>query len=237
MNRSLKVFVATVLALSLCLSFGSAFAKKENKPPKPTKPPRVVVESIALSLVNKAGATLTPDAGGTYTVVTGQKYIVKADVTPAGTKDKLRWRSTRPGVANVNSRGNVFCVRPGTATITAASKSGKVKQSIVLNVKANMASFDATADKAVKKIYLKGRSLMIDVVLVNAGAEPLRRAPELKFFLKLAGESDYAELGVKTGRLQRAIAAGATGTASYKVKTVDPRTIWLLDASAYCEAP
>jgi hypothetical protein len=110
-----------------------------------------VVTSIELSLTDRANNPFTPDGVDTYTVVTGQRYVAKATVTPAEAKAALRWRSSRPGVANVDSRGNVFCVRPGTAIITAASKSGAVRKSITLNVMKNMAEFAVTDNLAVKR--------------------------------------------------------------------------------------
>jgi hypothetical protein len=234
MNRSLKVFVATMLALSLCLSFGSAFAKKENKPPKAPKP---AVTSIELSLTDRKNVAFTPVAANTYTVVTGQKYVAKATVTPAEIKESLRWRSSRPGVANVDSRGNVFCVRPGQATITVSNKSGTVTKSIALNVEKNMASFNVSEHKAVKKIYLKGNILCMDVVLVNSSTEAMTAAPNLEFFLKLPGENEATSQGVKTGRLRAPIAAGATGNAVYRIKKVKAGTISLPGATASCTTP
>ncbi len=234
MNRMFRVFVVTVLALAISMSFCSALAKRDNKPPKPTKP---AVESIALTLVNRAGTLLTPGTDGSYAVVTGQKYTIKAEVTPSTAKPWLRWRSSKHSIANVDGRGNVFCAKSGTATITVSDKTGKIKQTIVLNAHANMATFDVSTDKAIKQIYLKGRNIMIDVVLENTGTEPLEEAPGLKFSLKLAGETNFTDLGVKSGHIRREIAAGAFGTATYKVSKADPRTICLIGATALCEVP
>lgn len=233
MNRSFKVLVVTMLALSLSLSFGSAFAKKENKPPKAPKP---TVTSIDLSLIDRAGTPLTQPVADTYTVVTGQKYVAKASVLPEGIKTSLRWRSSRHGVANVDNRGNIHTVRPGTATISVANKNGTVKKSIILNVQPNIATFNVTEDKAVQKIYLKGKYLYIDVLIVNNSTETLATAPDLKVTLTLA-RGTSPDPSVKSGRLRREIPAGGTGTAVYKIMKVDPRTIWLLDATASCVTP
>jgi hypothetical protein len=112
-----------------------------------------------------------------------------------------------------------------------------VKESIVLNVEANVATFTASTYPSVQKIYLAGRSIMMDVVLENTGTEPMRKAPKLKFGLKLADQGAYTDLGVKSGRVRRSIAAGATGIATYKVGKANPRTISLIGAEATCEVP
>lgn len=234
MNRSFKVFVATVLALSLCLSFGSAFAKKENKPPKaPAPTPTITITELSLS--NIARELLTPDTGVTYTVVTGQKYLAKATVSA---KTSLRWRSSKPGVANVDGRGTIHCVRPGSARITVSNRSGTASAFIDLVVQKNMTVFDgATDNNSVKRIYLNGKNLMVEVVIVNSSTtETLEVAPDLKITLTLS-RGTSPEPGVKTGHLRDEIPAGGTGTAVYKIGKVDPRTIWLLNATALCETP
>lgn len=234
MNRSFKVFVATVLALSLCLSFGSAFAKKDNKPPKaPAPTPTITITELSLS--NIAKDFLTPNGDATYTVVTGQKYLAKATVSA---KTSLRWRSSKSSVANVDSRGTIHCVKPGSARITVSNKSGTASAFIDLVVQKNMTVFDgAIENNSVKKIYLKGKNLMVDVVIVNSSTtEILEVAPDLKFFLTLKGV-EYPDHEVKTGHLRSEIPAGGTGTAVYKIGKVDPRTIWLLNATATCTAP
>ena len=231
MNRGFKVFIVTVLALALSLGiFGTAMAKKPNKPQKTPKP---AITEIQLSLTYRAGTLLSLNSDNKYDVVSGHKYVAKAAALPTGIKEKLRWRSSKYGVANVDSRGNIHCVRPGSATITVSNKSGTVKSSIDLVVNANMISFEGNADRTVSKIYLKGKYLYIDVVIANQTAETLETAPKLNFTLKLDGK-EYSDL-VKSGRLRSEIAANATGIAVYKIMKVDPRTASLLGASAQCK--
>jgi hypothetical protein len=140
-------------------------------------------------------------------------------------------------VVSVSNKGALYCNKPGKAVITVSNKKGSAKQSITINVLANIATFVTTADKTVTRIYLKGSSLMMDVILVNSDPEAaLTAAPALSFFLKY-GDGNYTSLGVKSGRLKSAIPAGGNGIASYRIGRVDPKTINLLNASAYCQQP
>ncbi len=237
MNRSIKALVVAVLALAVGMSFVTAFAQKNGTHAKPTKAPQVTIEGIALSLTDKEGNLLTAGDDGSNTLVGGRRYIIKATTTPETTNPSLRWRSNKPSVASVSNRGVVYCNRSGTAIITVSNKSGSVSETITLNVKKNMTDIDTTANKTVKKIYLKGNNLCMDVVLVNSTAEAIETAPDLNFFLKLFDATSYTDLGVKSGHLRKTIAAGETGTAVYKIQKVNSRTIWLLGASANCQLP
>jgi hypothetical protein len=236
MNRSFKTLVVTMLALSLSLSFGTALAKQKKQTPK--KPAQVAVETLTISLTDKAGNTLSADAStGAYALISGHRYLIKAAVTPEGAKSALRYRSNKPRVASVSNRGVVYVNRAGTAAITVTAKNGAVKQTITVNVAANVATFDTTADKTVKRIYLKGNILCMDVVLVDSSTEAMTAAPDLEFFLKLPGESDATSQGVKSGRLRAPIAAGESGTAVYRIKKVNSGTISLPGATASCTMP
>ncbi len=236
MKRSFKVLVAMVLALALSLSFATAFAKKESKPPKPTKAPQVAVTGLKLSLYDRQNNVLSPDDGTAYSAVRGWKFIAKATIEPSGAKASLRWRSSKPSVASVNSRGVINCNRMGTADITVSTKSGDWKQTITLIVKENATTFTTTADKTIKKIYLRGNYVCADVVLVNLGPEVLETAPSLVFTLKLANESSATNLGTKTSELRKPIPAGESGIATYKLKKVGAKTTWLINAEASCSA-
>ena len=238
MNRVLKTLVLTTLVLSIRLGFGTALAKKKTTPRSQNQAAaQTAVESIALTLTDSQGNTLAPAGTGEYTVVTRHRYLVTAVIEPATAKASLRWRSSKPSVVSVNSRGVLHCNRTGTAVISASTKNGAVKRTITLTVGANTATFETAADRAVKRIYLKGNSLMMEVVLFNSTSEALSSAPDLAFFLKLSGESDYASLGVKSGKLRKAIPAGETGVAVYRIKRVNAKTILLPGAEAHCRAP
>ncbi len=57
----------------------------------------------------------------------GEKYVLKATVT--GTSSKVKWSSSRPGIASVNSSGVVTGVKPGTCYVYAkvGGKSARCK--------------------------------------------------------------------------------------------------------------
>lgn len=237
MNRSMKTLVATVLVLSLILSLGTAVAQKKQKQPKVTP---AAITSIDLSISDQQGNPVSPDTtgGDVYTVISKHRYILKATHTPDTAKASLRWRSSKPRVVSVNNRGVLYCNRPGTADITVSTKNGAVTKKITLNVSANMTTIVTTADKTVSKIYLRGNNLFMDVVLVNSTTEVMETAPSLEFFLKLYGETTFTSQGVKSGHIRGdSIAAGATGTASYKIKKVNLKTINLVNAEAECKEP
>lgn len=241
MNRTCRMLVAAVLALVLSLSFGTAFAKNGNaNPGKPHshKPTQTAIDSITLTLTDRSGNAISPDViSGEYTVVTKHRYLAAAAIAPSNAKRELKWKSSKPSVVSVNGKGALYCNKPGKAVITVSCKKSAVKQSIVVNVRANEAVFNTAENRTVKRVYLSGSRLMMDVVLVNSTEETMTAAPDLAFFLKLSGESDFTALGVKSGHLRRAIAAHETGTAVYRIKKVDPKTISLLNASANCQLP
>ena len=55
--------------------------------------------------------------------------------------------------------------------------------------------------------------------------------------MKLYGESEETALGAKSGRIRKAIPAGASGTAVYKIGKINARKVSLLGATAYCKEP
>lgn len=65
-------------------------------------------------------------------IISSKEYIKKgktrslyATLTPSDTTDKITWSSSNKKVAQVNTKGKVKGLKPGTATITAKTSSGK----------------------------------------------------------------------------------------------------------------
>ncbi len=236
MNRSLKTLVVTVLALAMLINAGVAFAKPNNpNKPQKTPAPKAQITGVTLTLFDAAGNSLSSD--GEYTIVSGLRYRVSAAVEPAGAKAHLTFRSSKPRVASVSNKGVIYCNKPGKATISVTARPGGIKQSLVINVVANAVSFETTADRTIRKLYLKGNTLYADVVLFNGSNEALKAAPSLAFFLKLSAESEETALGTKPGRIRKAIPAGESGIAVYKIGKINARKVSLLGATAYCKEP
>ena len=229
MKRSYKVFVAVILALSLCLSFGSAFAKKENKPPKSPAPAVTISEFTLSDRIGTLSPVVTEGSPDTYSLVTGQKYVAKA-VLSSGSRKSLRWRSTKSSVARVDSKGNIKCARSGDATITVSDKSGAVLKSFNLEVLQNIATFTATEEAPVQKIYLKGKYIYVDVLVRNDTLEVMETPKDLTISLTLARGTSPAS-GLKTGHLRDELLPGETGTAFYRMGKVDPSKVWLPGAT------
>jgi len=56
-------------------------------------------------------------------IVTGEKAVLKATVTPDNATNKsVVWSSTNPSVAKVDSKGNITALKPGTTIIKVTTK-------------------------------------------------------------------------------------------------------------------
>ena len=67
----------------------------------------------------------------------GQSETLTATITPDNTTNKnVTWSSNAPGVATVDSSGNVTAVAPGTATITVTTEDGNKTATCVVTVTA-----------------------------------------------------------------------------------------------------
>lgn len=65
------------------------------------------------------------------TLVNGKSYTLKI----TGTKNKVSWKSSKPTVATVNSKGKVTAKKKGTTTITATVKKKKYTCKVTVNPK------------------------------------------------------------------------------------------------------
>ena len=73
----------------------------------------------------------------TLTMGIGDRQSTVYSVVPSGTDDKIKWSTNNKAVANVNKKGLITGVAPGTAIITAATTSGKTAQVAVTVVGLN----------------------------------------------------------------------------------------------------
>lgn len=62
----------------------------------------------------------------------GQTYKLKTKVTPSKAKNKkLKFKSSKPKVASVSSKGKITAKKPGTAKIAATAKDGSKKKAVI----------------------------------------------------------------------------------------------------------
>ena len=85
----------------------------------------VTAPSVKSLSLNKSKLTLSK----------GEKYTLKAKVTPKGAYKKVKWSSSNKKVVSVNSKGKVVAKKKGTATITAKTYDGKKKAKCKITVK------------------------------------------------------------------------------------------------------
>ena len=87
---------------------------------------------VLLLIIISMGMTLPANAGTkSVTLTTGQKKQLSVKKS----WKKVRWKSSKPGIASVSSKGKVTAKKAGKAVITA--RSGRKKQKFVVTVKKN----------------------------------------------------------------------------------------------------
>ena len=59
------------------------------------------------------------------TITAGNTYKLGVTVAPFNASQSVKWKSSNPNVASVDSRGVVVAKKAGTATITATAENGK----------------------------------------------------------------------------------------------------------------
>lgn len=67
----------------------------------------------------------------TYFMIPGKSWTVPVSVKPSNANNKsLKWSSSKPSVAKVDSKGKVTAIANGTATITATALDGSKKKAV-----------------------------------------------------------------------------------------------------------
>jgi len=89
------------------------------------------------------------NVGSKHTLKKGEKKKIKIKFSPSdASSKKLKWRSSKPSVVYVSSKGTIKAKKKGTATITATAKDGSKKKD----------SVKITVGKKVKKVAWKNAS-------------------------------------------------------------------------------
>lgn len=114
----------------------------------PPQKPSVVVPK-ATGITTKAAGYL----GKTITLKKGKKVTIQATVKPAKAKQGVTYKSSKPSVAKVNSKGVVTAKKAGTAYITIKSKDGA--KSVKYKIKV------VKKNKTVKSFTLKKKSVSV----------------------------------------------------------------------------
>ena len=120
-----------------------------------------------------------PTNAKSYTVYRTTKNVkkqIKATVKVTSKKDKktLTYKSSKPSVVSVTSKGKITCKKAGTATITVASKQNpKVKDKIKIKVVQRATKLTAstngyTISKQLKVI--KGKSVKVSITAAPSDA-------------------------------------------------------------------
>ena len=81
--------------------------------PKPTATPKPTPKSVKL------------DKTGTINLKIGKKLQLTAKVKPSGADQKITWKSSKPKIVKVSSKGKLTALGFGSATITAKASNGK----------------------------------------------------------------------------------------------------------------
>ena len=82
-------------------------------------------------IISKMPETAVPEAEKvtvsqkTVTMTAGNTYKLGVTVAPFNASQSVKWKSSNPNVASVDSRGVVVAKKAGTATITATAENGK----------------------------------------------------------------------------------------------------------------
>lgn len=77
------------------------------------------------------------------TMEKGESFCLNATVTPTNTNSKLRWSSSAPSIASVDSNGNVKALEAGVATITASADGVSASCTIMVTVSATSISLNS----------------------------------------------------------------------------------------------
>ncbi len=149
-NRWIAVLL-TLLLLAVCIPALAAQAEGSD----------VFLKEAVISTTPQVNAAAVKKVtiSGSHTVYTGKTTQLKAAVTPSSASQKVTWKSSNVKIAKISSSGKVTGVKPGSVTITAASKADPNKKaSWKITVKAQASKVTVSGPKMVtvgKTITLK----------------------------------------------------------------------------------
>lgn len=143
------------------------------------------------------------------TVTAGKKFTITTKISPSNaTNQELKWSSSNPNVASVNSEGVVTAKKKGTTTITVKSSNGK-KDTLRVTVKSPSAE-GVSLDKETLSVT-KGKTATLKASLSPSGA-----ASTLKWSSSNPKVATVSSKGVVTGK--------KAGTAVITVKSSNGKT-------------
>lgn len=118
-------------------------------------------DNCIVTVVEKTATDIKLDKSS-VSIIFNKTDTLTATVTPSDSTDKIIWKSSDTSVATVDSSGNIFAVKIGSATITATTTSGK---EAVCIVKVIRPAYSVAFDKSTLTLA-EGGSEKLNVILV-----------------------------------------------------------------------
>lgn len=152
------------------------------------------------SLIPATGVTVSQKD---MIMVTGATDLVSVSIQPNNTTDTIKYASDNKAVASVNSQGKVTARKPGVATITVTTSSGKTAMVNVTVVGLNTSSLTmtqyTTADLWVEEVTtgVRWRSLNSDIVSVSNGKLTAKKPGTTQIEATVKGRKLYCKVTVR----------------------------------------
>jgi uncharacterized protein YjdB len=172
-------------------SYVQDYAKKHDIPFKAVK-------------LNTPPTGIAIDQGKKTTLYMGNKLKLTAKIEPAGATTTVTWKSSKPKVAAVSSKGVVTPKKAGTTVITARTANGLTKQITVKVVDASGVKLKEGKSRTLKV----GKKLTLHAVVTPA-----------KVKTKCTWKSSNAKVAAVTSK--GVVTAKKAGTATITVKTAN----------------
>ena len=162
----------------------------------------------------------------------------------------MKYKSSKSSVATINSDGLITCKKNGITNITITDKLTKESCKFRLRVLKNESNYKDWLDwddevygiySKSKRVYMKGSILYIDMYIMNATNVPIRNVGMQSIYLATPWidaydeytSSGYKYVGTWNGKIST-VNPGKSRYVKIKIGKVNPNTIYLRNADAYC---